>query len=132
MSAALLRSLRSYGVTLGIAALCIAGVLHAQADKGQAPAKDKPFTSADVIATSQPSDWRPLDPQHTLYMEIPGGRVVIELAPDFAPRTTANVEALVRAGFFDGLAFVRSQDNYVVQWGDAEADRPKGAAEDKI
>jgi peptidylprolyl isomerase len=80
-------------------------------------------TMADVIAASKPSDWRSLDPENTLYMEIPAGRVVIELAPQFAPQHAANVRALVREGFFDGLAIIRSQDNYVVQWGDPEDKR---------
>ncbi len=34
---------------------------------------------ADVLAASKPSDWRPLDPNNTLYMDLPSGRVVIEL-----------------------------------------------------
>jgi peptidylprolyl isomerase len=80
-------------------------------------------TMADVIAASKPSDWRSLDPENTLYMEIPTGRVVIELAPQFAPQHAANVRALVREGFFDGLAIIRSQDNYVVQWGDPDDKR---------
>ena len=45
----------------------------------------KPPTLADVLAHSQPGDWRPLDPENTIYLELPNGRVVIELAPDFAP-----------------------------------------------
>jgi peptidylprolyl isomerase len=82
----------------------------------------KAQTTADVLAASVPSDWRPLDPQNTLYMELPAGRVVIELAPQFAPHHVANVEALAHEGYFDGLPIVRSQDNYVVQWGDPESD----------
>jgi len=82
----------------------------------------KPLTMANVLAASQASDWRPLDNQHTLYLELATGRVVIELAPLFAPRHVANIEALVKEGYFDGLAIVRVQDNYVVQWGDPEAE----------
>lgn len=62
---------------------------------------DKP-TLADVIKASTSSDWRPLDAVNTLYLEIPAGRVVIELAPYFAPDHVANVKALVREGYFDG------------------------------
>ena len=36
---------------------------------------------ARVLAESKPSDWRPLDPENTLYLELASGRVVIELAP---------------------------------------------------
>lgn len=84
----------------------------------------KPLTTAEVLAASSPSDWRPLDPQYTLYLELAAGRVIIETAPVFAPNHVANVTALAREGYFDGLAFMRSQDNYVVQWGDAAGKKP--------
>src|SRR4051812_27727120 len=51
---------------------------------------------ADVIKASPARDWRPLDPANTLYMEMPNGRVVIELAPPFAPRHIENIKTLVR------------------------------------
>jgi peptidylprolyl isomerase len=89
----------------------------------------KPQTSADVLAASSPSDWRPLDPQNTLYMELSSGRVVIELAPQFAPHHVANVEALAREGYYNGLSIMRAQDNYVVQWGDADGKKPIHAAQ---
>ena len=53
-----------------------------------------------------------------------GAHVAIELAPDFAPVHVANIRALVRAGWFDGSAVVRVQDNYVVQWAGASEARP--------
>jgi peptidylprolyl isomerase len=83
----------------------------------------KPLTTAEIISHSTVSDWRPLDPQQTLYLELPAGRVIIELAPQFAPKHVANILALVREGYFDGLAVMRVQDNYVVQWGDADNKR---------
>ncbi len=82
-------------------------------------------TMADILATSKPGDWRPLDPENTMYVELPGGRVVIELAPDYAPLHVTNVKALVRERYYDGLAILRSQDNYVVQWGDPDAEKPE-------
>jgi peptidylprolyl isomerase len=89
-------------------------------------------TMADVLAASQPSDWRPLDPQNTLYMDLAKGRVVIELAPQFAPNHVANIRALARGKYFDGLAIVRSQENYVVQWGDPDAKKPFGEAKKSL
>src|SRR5262245_28837000 len=86
-------------------------------------------TISDVLAASKPADWRPLDPANTLYMQLPAGRVVIELAPDFAPQHVANIRKLVRGQYFDGLAIVRSQDNFVVGWGDpADNKKPLGDA----
>jgi peptidylprolyl isomerase len=78
-------------------------------------------TMAEVIAASKPADWRVPDPARTLYLELASGRVVIELAPTFAPRHVANILALARSGYYDGLAILRVQDNFVVQWGDPNA-----------
>lgn len=77
-----------------------------------------PRAQGKILETSPASDWRRLDPENTLYMELASGRVVMELAPDFAPRHVENIRKLVRQGYFDGLAIIRSQDNFVVQWGD--------------
>jgi peptidylprolyl isomerase len=93
-----------------------------------AAAVPAPRTMADVIAATTPADWRPLDPENTLYLQLPQGRVVIELAPAFAPEHAANLKLLVRGKYFDGLAIVRSQDNFVVQWGDPEGKRSLGQA----
>lgn len=88
-------------------------------------------TTAQVLEAAKPGDWHAIDPAYTLYMDIPTGRVIIELAPQFAPRHAQNILALVREGYFDGLAIVRSQDNYVVQWGDPRAEDPKAARKPK-
>src|SRR5438105_6714557 len=92
---------------------------------GAEVAARKPPTMAEVLAASKPGDWRPLDPENTVYLELPSGRVVIELAPNFAPQHVANVKALAREHYFDGLAIVRAQDNYVVQWADPGAEKPE-------
>jgi peptidylprolyl isomerase len=78
---------------------------------------------AEILAASPASAWRALNDEHTLYMDLPGGRVVIELLPALAPRTVANIEALARLHYFDGLSILRVQDNYVAQWGDPDAVR---------
>ena len=83
--------------------------------------KTKP-TYTELLATSTPADWRALDLENTLYMDLPTGRVVIEISAAYAPAHANNIRALVREGYFDGLAILRSQDNYVVQWGDPEAE----------
>jgi peptidylprolyl isomerase len=74
------------------------------------------------------SAWRTLDPSNTLYMELTGGRVVIELAPQFAPNHVANIKALVRAKYFDQQRINRVQDNFVTQWGDPSFAGPLGEA----
>lgn len=103
-----------------VALLFLAGVTAFTAE----PSKQTGATMAQVLAASKPTDWRPLDPENTLYLELPSGRVVIELAPAFAPKHVANVKALAREHYFDGLAIVRAQDNYVVQLADPHAEQP--------
>lgn len=91
------------------------------------PPSDKPkvLSSGEILAASAPSDWRDLPPETTLVMELPAGKVIIELAPQFAPWHTENIRRLTRAGYWDGLAIIRVHDNYVTQWGDAEEDETK-------
>ncbi|MFM2043863.1 MAG: hypothetical protein RLY86_2439 [Pseudomonadota bacterium] len=95
-------------------------------------------TVSSVIAASGPGDWRGLVAEDTLVMRLAGDRVVvIELAPAFAPAHAANIRTLVREGYFNGLAVVRVQDNYVAQWGDPAEDgspevRPLGSAKSAL
>ncbi len=100
-------------------------LLLVETTKAADPPKQKGPTLASVLAASKAGDWRSLDPENTLYLELSAGRVVIELAPIFAPRHVANVKTLARELYFDGLAVLRCQDNYVVQWGDPEAEKPE-------
>lgn len=84
----------------------------------------KPVTVTELIANSPQQDWRAPNPDNTLYLQLASGRVIIELAPQVAPAHVANIKTLARAHYFDGLAIVRVQDNYVVQWDDADKKRP--------
>jgi peptidylprolyl isomerase len=110
----------------------VLGVALAAGDDAGGDAPAKPLTSAQWLEAAQPTDWRRPDPQDTLYLELPGGRVIIELAPRFAPAHVANIKALVRAGFFDGLPVGRVQDNYVTQWGDIDEVRPTELANRRL
>ncbi len=91
-------------------------------------ADTKAATVAGVLASAKDSDWRPVNPENTLYMDLPAGRVIIELNPDFAPESIANIKALAKEKYWDGLAIVRTQDNYVVQWADPIAEKHPEAA----
>lgn len=84
------------------------------------PAKTR--STQEILDASKPSDWRTLDPARTLYLDLATGRVIIELAPDFAPAHVANITTLAHEGYWNGLAIIRSQDNFVVQWGDPNAE----------
>jgi peptidylprolyl isomerase len=106
--------------------VAVAVALGSAGARGEAPAAGR--TMADVLAAAVPADWRPLDPENTLYVELDSGRIVIELAPRFAPQHAANIRQLARQGYYDGLAIIRSQDNFVVQWGDPDGTRALGKA----
>lgn len=115
-------------LALALSSLVLTTLVCAPALAGPAaapkPAAAKP-TVSDIVKAAKPADWRPLDPANTLYMELPAGRVVIELAPAFAPQNVANIKALVQEQYYDGLAVLRSQDNFVAQWGDPDEKNPK-------
>lgn len=98
-------------------ALLLAAAFAARAD---AAPKTRP--AGEIVDAAPDAAWRTPDPADLLYMELPNGRVVIELAPGFAPAHVANIKALAKGGFWDGTGIYRAQDNFVVQFGDADAD----------
>ena len=84
-----------------------------------------PLTPNDIVAKSRPAAWRTIPADDLLVVELNnGGRVVIQLAPAFAPVHVANIRAMARAGWWAGAAVYRVQDNYVAQWGQGEAEKP--------
>ena len=73
-----------------------------------------------TLAQSKLEDWRSPHSSNLVLMELPGGDVWIELAPQFAPAHVENIKQLIQDNYFDGLHVIRSQENYVAQWGDGE------------
>lgn len=91
---------------------------------GAAPAK-KLVTPNDVVAGAPANAWKTIPADDLLVMDLKdGGRVVIQLAPGFAPVHVANIRALARGNYWDEATIYRVQDNYVVQWGLNESDKP--------
>ncbi len=84
-----------------------------------------PKTPTDAIAASKAEEWAEIAADELLVLDIgPGRRVVIQLAPAFAPVHVANIQKLARAGYWQGASIYRVQDNYVAQWGNNETDKP--------
>ena len=100
--------------------LLLACLLALPAAHAEEPPKHP--SAKEILDASPDADWRTLEPANTLYMDVPGGRLVIELAPAFAPEHVANIRTLAREGFWNGLGIYRSHDNFVVQFGDADAE----------
>jgi peptidylprolyl isomerase len=116
----MLRLIRSCTLALGLIA--------ASAAFAAPPPPPTPVTPASILAAAPPGDWRGVDPEDLMVLDLAGGgRVVIELAPLFAPVHVANIKLMARAGWYDGLTVERVQDNYVVQWGDPSPRAPPSA-----
>lgn len=64
----------------------------------------------------------------TITMEN-GKRIKLELLPEFAPKTVANFEKLVREGFYDGLTFHRIIPGFMIQGGDPQGNGTGGSKE---
>jgi peptidylprolyl isomerase len=93
-----------------------------------APAKKLP-TPNDIVAAAPASAWKSIPADDLMVMDLAsGGRIVIQLAPAFAPVHVANIRVLARTNYWEGATVYRVQDNYVAQWGhnDSEKPWPKG------
>ena len=61
-----------------------------------------------------------IDPakRYTAAIDTNKGNIVVEFAPQHAPRTVNNFVFLSREGFYDGVSFHRVIPNFVIQGGD--------------
>ena len=93
-----------------------------------AAAPPKKLTPTDVVSAAPAAAWQTIAPEDLLVMTFEGGgRVVIQLAPAFAPVHVANIRKFAAANYWQGAAVYRVQDNYVAQWGINEAKRALSA-----
>ena len=79
------------------------------------------FATVDVAGAQRapdPRNWRPVDPENTLYIDTVHGRIVIEMYPEVAPFHIERIKTLTRAHFYDGLTFHRVVDGFMAQTGD--------------
>lgn len=85
----------------------------------------KLLTPNDIVAKAPPGAWAAISPDDLMVIDLAnGGRIVIQLAPGFAPVHVANIRALAESGYWQGASVYRVQDNYVAQWGQNESDKP--------
>jgi peptidylprolyl isomerase len=62
--------------------------------------------------------WAAEDPDNTVILTTKHGKVVIRLRPDWAPKHVAQIEALVKQKFYDGIVFHRVIPGFMAQTGD--------------
>ena len=67
------------------------------------------------------------DLENTLYLDVPAGRVVIQLRPDLAPGHVARIKELARQKFYDGVVFHRVIEGFMAQTGDPRGDGTGGS-----
>lgn len=90
---------------------------------GAAPMKR--VAPSEVVAAAPPKAWLTIPAEDLLVMDLKSGaRVVMQLAPRFAPVHVANIRALAGGNYWDGATIYRVQDNYVTQWGNNESEKP--------
>ena len=76
------------------------------------------MAAALLAGAAAPSgDWRALDPQNMLVIDTTKGRIVVEMAPQMAPRAVERIRLLAREGVYDGLQFHRVIEGFVAQTG---------------
>jgi len=68
-----------------------------------------------------------LDRENTIYLDLPSGRVVIQMLPTLAPRHVFRIKELTRKGFYDGLSFHRVIPGFMAQTGDPLGDGSGGS-----
>jgi peptidylprolyl isomerase len=96
---------------------------------GAAP---KLLTPNDVVAQSPANAWKAIPADDLMVIDLAnGGRVVVQLAPAFAPVHVANIKALVHGGYWQGSSVYRVQDDYVAQWGQNDLKQPPGGVNPK-
>lgn len=78
-------------------------------------------------AARDTANWRAPDPENILVIDTTKGRIIVELAPQIAPKHVAQVKALARSGLYDGRAFFRVWDRFMAQGGDPD-DTGQGAS----
>lgn len=88
-----------------------------------------PLSPPEIVNAAPKVDWVAIAPSDLLVMDLAPDakgkprRVVIQLMPaPFSQGWVGNIRKLAAARFWDGLSINRVQDNYVVQWGDANAE----------
>ena len=73
--------------------------------------------SGQLVTTRAMAQAKP-SPDDTIYLDLKYGRVVIELFPNLAPKTVAQIKTLANQGFYDNTPFHRVIEGFMAQGGD--------------
>ncbi|QYJ07727.1 peptidylprolyl isomerase [Qipengyuania flava] len=91
-----------------------------------------------IVAEAPLEQWVEIPPEDLVVMRLAPEadgterKVIIQLMPaPFSQSWVQNIRTFARSGWFDDITVNRVQDNYVVQWGDANYDNPESTGEPK-
>ncbi len=76
------------------------------------------FILASLLAMSAFGDAPARADGDKLVIELKNGKVVIQLRPDLAPKTVAQIKTLANQGFYNGIKWHRVIDDFMAQTGD--------------
>ncbi len=82
--------------------------------------------SSAADAPKPDTGYREVSPDNLVQIDTKYGTVVVELAPEFAPKHVERLRALIRAHFYDGKSFYRVIDGFVAQGGEGEGTAATG------
>tara|TARA_B100001750_G_C15443761_1_gene565025 strand:+ start:558 stop:1124 length:567 start_codon:yes stop_codon:yes gene_type:complete len=74
------------------------------------------FFAFVLVLTSHTTKAQDMD--NILYLDLPYGRVAIEMMPNLAPKHVERIKMLANEGFYDGVVFHRVIDGFMAQTGD--------------
>ncbi|MEM7741154.1 MAG: peptidylprolyl isomerase [Pseudomonadota bacterium] len=112
--------IKQFFICLGVVAACLYGAALAQDVAA-------PDVVQGILDDAPEDEWRIVDPDNVLVLDLPSGELLVEMRPDLAPRHIERITTLVRQGFYDGLLFHRVIDGFMAQGGDPLGDGTGGS-----
>jgi peptidylprolyl isomerase len=119
-------------ILLAACAAAIAVAASAAPKAKVPPAAASQPVAAAAPAAPGPADWRTPDPNDVLAIDTNKGRILVEMIPEVAPQTVAQVRALAHENFYDGQRFFRVIDKFMDQTGDPQNNGQGGSSKPNI
>jgi cyclophilin family peptidyl-prolyl cis-trans isomerase len=102
---------------------------QASAAVASGKAQPSPLAPSEIVAAASKGEWTAIPKTDLLVMDLapdakgkPRRAVIQLMPPPFSAGWIGNIRKLAAAHWWDGMSVNRVQDNYVVQWGDPNAD----------
>lgn len=97
------------GIAAAAASVAVAGFIYTQSTNGALAADDGPGPNLVIDVSGQAN-----------------GQIVIDLLPDLAPKSVAQMVAIANSGAYDNVVFHRVLDGFMAQTGDVKYGKKGG------